>query len=59
LTKAERIKIVNNTLEQVQAELTKWAKPKPCEADSEQDWAQAAVGMFVSALQGKLEEMKG
>jgi len=59
MTKAERIKIVNTTLEQVQAELTKWAKPKQCEADSEQDWAQAAITAFAHALQGKLEEMKG
>ncbi len=59
MTKAERIKIINTTLEQVQAELAKWTKPKPCEPDSDQDWAQAAVNAFAFAFGGKLEEMKG
>lgn len=57
--KIERIKIQNDTLDKVQAELARWAKPKPCEADSDQDWAQAAVNAFASAFGGKLEEMKG
>ena len=57
MTKAERIKIRNGMITEIQAELAKWQRAVV--GFDEGDWAQRAVNVFSKAFADRLEDMKG
>jgi hypothetical protein len=57
--KAQKLDIA--TIDYVQVELKKWQKslkPKWIKADSDEDWAWAAVNAFVDAYSKRLDDIK-